>query len=70
MNIFEKMEIVYRFVGEESIRIINTDKLNDTLKKHQRACRKDRNIAVRYRNYVRRKYYARPGVIFEEEEEE
>ena len=57
-------------MGEDAIRSISIDKLNEVIKKHQRACRKDRNIAVRYRNYVRRKYYARPGVIYEEEEEE
>ena len=31
LNIFEKMEVVYRFVGEDAIRNINIDKLNDAI---------------------------------------
>ena len=64
------MEVVHKFIGEDSIRTISVDRLNEVLKKHQRACRKDRNLAVKYRNYIRRTYYARPGVVYEQEEEE
>lgn len=47
------------------------DKLNYALRDHQAANRKDRNLEIRYRNYMRRRYYAgRPGFYEEEEEEE
>lgn len=57
-------------MGEDQIRAIDANKLNQAIRTHQRACRRDRNIAVRYRNYIKRTYYARPGIVFEEEEEE
>lgn len=63
------MEIISRFTGEEAIRAIDVDKLNQVIKAHQKSCRKDRNISVKYRNLLRRSY-ARPGVIYEEEEEQ
>lgn len=41
---------------------IDVDKLNYVLRDHQRAARKDRNLLVKYRNYIRRNYYGnRPG---------
>ncbi len=60
-----------RFVGETAIREITVDKLNYALRDHQRAARKDRNLLIKYRNYIRANYYGgRPGYYEEEEEEE
>lgn len=67
----EKIEIVRRFVGEQTILILDVDKLNYALRDHQRAARRDRNLLVKYRNHIRRNYYGgRPGIYEEEEEEE
>lgn len=50
---------------------LDVDKLNYILRDHQRATRKDRNVLIRYRNYIRRNYYgSRPGYYEQEEEEE
>lgn len=70
-NAVEKIEVIKRFVGDRTIESIDVDQLNYALRDHQRATRKDRNMLVKYRNYIRRNYYGgRPGFYEEEEEEE
>lgn len=51
-----------RVIGEAAINQLNLDRFNYILRDHQRATRKDRNVLIRYRNYIRKNYYGnRPG---------
>lgn len=56
------MEIIKKYIGQNAIEAIDVDKLNYALRDHQRATRRDRNLLIKYRNYIRRTYYGgRPG---------
>lgn len=64
-NIFEKIEIIKRYIGYDAISQIDVHKLNYALRDHQRATRKDKNLLVKYRNYVRSHYYGGRAGFYE-----
>lgn len=66
MNIFEEVVVLESFVGEEGIAKITPEKLQQLGNQSRNLQKRDNNVLIKYRNFLRRQY----GDVYEEDEEE